>query len=192
MQRHFTVTAFVSAEGATLLHWHAKNRMWLPPGGHIERDEDPLEAVLREAREETGLAVQVLTTVEGFGYGSPRQLPAPATIMVEPIAAAGGEAAHEHLDLIYFTRPVEPGRADVGARLGAAGAPAGWRWVEAEALRADVALPLPLPLPLPGGSLPEGQAEGGARALRVPEVARVPEDVRVLGLAAIARAAESR
>ena len=62
MIRHCTVTAFVCERGATLLHWHASNAMWLPPGGHIEADEDPIEAVHREVLEETGLTVAVLPT----------------------------------------------------------------------------------------------------------------------------------
>jgi 8-oxo-dGTP diphosphatase len=34
-------------------------RRWSLPGGAVEPDETPLEAVMREAREETGLAVRV-------------------------------------------------------------------------------------------------------------------------------------
>ena len=46
--RHFTSTGFVIQDGATLLHWHAKVKAWLPPGGHIMNNEDPVQAVLRE------------------------------------------------------------------------------------------------------------------------------------------------
>ena len=55
MERHFTVSGFVSQAGKTALHWHRLG-LWLPPGGHIEADEDPIQAVLREVQEETGLA----------------------------------------------------------------------------------------------------------------------------------------
>ena len=100
MKRHFTVTAFVSAQGHTLLHWHQKNRMWLPPGGHIEQDEDPHQAVLREAQEETGFPVVVLPTASPYRYPEPEQLPLPATMMVENIPANPSEPAHQHLDLM--------------------------------------------------------------------------------------------
>ena len=171
MKRHFTVTAFVSAEGATLLHWHAKNRMWLPPGGHLEPDEDPLEAALRETMEETGIAVTVLPTSEPFDFALPRQLPAPVTIMVESIPPSAGDPAHEHLDLIYFTRPQSEGRPEVDD----AGPSTRWRWVDAATLQADA------PLSLLDGRMRDGDLS-----------ARVPEDVRVLGLAAIERAAWRR
>lgn len=108
MQRHFTVTGFVSHEGRTALHWH-KFGMWLPAGGHIEPNEDPLQAMLREVREETGLAVEVLPTTAPFAYRQPPQLPAPATIGVYDITNGDGQLPepHQHIDLIYFTRPLE-------------------------------------------------------------------------------------
>ena len=53
--RHFTATGFVVHEGHVVLHWHHKVKAWLPPGGHINENEDPVEAVLREILEETGI-----------------------------------------------------------------------------------------------------------------------------------------
>ena len=55
--RHFVATCYVVDDGATLLHEHEKLGMWLPPGGHVDRDELPHEAALRETYEETGLAL---------------------------------------------------------------------------------------------------------------------------------------
>ncbi len=162
MKRHFTITAFVSAQGHTLLHWHARNRMWLPPGGHLEADEDPLQALHREVDEETGLRVTLLSTGPRFPYDRPSQLPVPATIMVEDIPPAPHEPAHQHLDLVYFTTPQAPGRPDPPRD--------GWSWVSADDLRADRPIP-PTPDATP---------------------VHVPEDVRVLSLAAIDLAAIDR
>lgn len=158
-RRHFTVTAFVSAQGHTLLHWHVKNHMWLPPGGHIEPDEDPVQAALREALEEAGFPVELLLTAQPFPYASPPQLTAPATIMVEDIPATPAEPAHQHVDLIYFTTPA--------SRRLETPPPGAWRWVSLEALREGRGIPL----------------EPGARPIPV------AEDVRALGIAAIERAA---
>ena len=41
-----------------LLGDHRKSGLWLPPGGHVEEDEDPRQAVIREAREELGIAAE--------------------------------------------------------------------------------------------------------------------------------------
>jgi len=57
--RHFTVAVFVVREGKVLLHRHRKLGMWLPPGGHIEEDELPDDAAVREVWEETGVRVEL-------------------------------------------------------------------------------------------------------------------------------------
>jgi 8-oxo-dGTP diphosphatase len=49
--RHFTASGIVLADEQVLLVEHRKLGMWLYPGGHIEPDEDPVQAVLREGAE---------------------------------------------------------------------------------------------------------------------------------------------
>lgn len=132
--RHFTVTTFVSMQGATLLHWHRKVGLWLPPGGHIEPNEDPMQAARREALEETGIVVEIVPTSKQFAYDDPPQLSPPATIMVEPIRSFGGEDAHHHIDMIYFSRPPDLKRP----------APPGesWRWISRQQLEDDAPMTL--------------------------------------------------
>ena len=133
LSRHFTATGFVVHNGRVLLHWHAKVRAWLPPGGHIDENEDPVQAVLREVLEETGLQAEVVPTGRRFALEYPAQLPPPFTIMVEDIHDP--EAGyHQHIDMIYFCRPVGPPGAVKD----------GWMWVGkdqlagGEALKSDV------------------------------------------------------
>ena len=57
MDRHFTATGYVVIDNSILLHFHPKVKMWLPPGGHIELNEDPNQAVIREVYEETSIEV---------------------------------------------------------------------------------------------------------------------------------------
>ena len=135
MQRHFTVTGFLSHDGRTALHWHRLNA-WLPPGGHIEPDEDPIEAVLREILEETGIEAEVLNAEPRFAHASPAQLPPPANIGVYdlPDGDRGLPEAHQHIDLIYFTRPA------VGQPLDLPADGHEWRWVSEAELREATAL----------------------------------------------------
>ncbi len=109
MKRHFTATGFVVDGSRTLLHWHKRLQQWMPPGGHIEPDEDPVQAVLREIEEETGLVTEVMRAREVAPFRYPQQLPPPYTILVEDIPGPG--EPHEHIDLIYFCRLVN-GRVD--------------------------------------------------------------------------------
>src|SRR5688572_8287424 len=55
-----TVAIFVVQNRKVLLILHRKLNKWLPLGGHIELDEDPEIASLREAREESGFEVELI------------------------------------------------------------------------------------------------------------------------------------
>ena len=100
--RHFTVAVFVVREGKVLLHWHRKLGMWLPPGGHIEREELPDEAAVREVFEETGVVVEPVGE-RREDVTDPVQLHRPAGVQLEDIGPG-----HQHIDLIYFARPKGP------------------------------------------------------------------------------------
>ena len=97
--RHFTVAVFVVWEERVLLHHHRKLGMWLPPGGHIEEDELPDDAAVREVFEETGIRVE-LVGEKREDIEDPVQLYRPAGIQLENIGPG-----HQHIDLIYFARP---------------------------------------------------------------------------------------
>ena len=56
-------TTFVVHQDKTLLHLHRSLKMWLPPGGHIDRDELPHIAALREVKEETGLDIEIRSII---------------------------------------------------------------------------------------------------------------------------------
>jgi 8-oxo-dGTP pyrophosphatase MutT (NUDIX family) len=157
MRRHFTVTGFVVEGDATLLHWHRKLQIWLPPGGHIDADEDPVEAVLREALEETGIACDVVPHEAEHRFSNIPQLPSPLSIIVADVGASPGDPAHQHIDMSYALRP----RA--GVPRVAPESDHGFIRVTAEQLRRDEHLPV------------------AACGVDMP----IAEDVRVLGLRAI-------
>ena len=110
MRRHFTATAFVVDGERTLLHWHKRLQQWMPPGGHIEPEEEPVEAVLREVLEETGIAAEIIPSASPLPFDSPRQLPPPYTILLED--SPGPDGPHQHIDLIYFCRPLDAAAVD--------------------------------------------------------------------------------
>ncbi|NQV42404.1 MAG: NUDIX domain-containing protein [Candidatus Marinimicrobia bacterium] len=97
--RHFTATTFVVHQGKTLLHQHKSLKMWLPPGGHIDRDELPHIAAVREVKEETGLDVELVHTAPTIHSENAREIPAPRHLLLENI-----NPFHQHIDMIYFAR----------------------------------------------------------------------------------------
>jgi len=132
MEKHFTVTGFVVHGDKTLILWHPLMQGWAPPGGHIEPNEDPQEAVVREIREETGLDVCPMPAAQTLGIEYPRELPAPVTILLENSFEPGER--HQHVDFIYFCALLgePPALPDDERHL---------TWVGEEQLRRDEPLP---------------------------------------------------
>ncbi len=124
MIRHFTSTGIVVANGSTLVHWHEKVQAWLAPGGHVEPNEDPVQAAIREVKEETCLDVTIMPTSPLPDISNLAQVIPPYTVMVENVYDTKvGE--HQHIDFIYFTRPVN------GSELAV---PDGWHWIDRQSL----------------------------------------------------------
>jgi 8-oxo-dGTP pyrophosphatase MutT (NUDIX family) len=130
MDRHMTVSGFVAHEGRVALHWHRKLGMWLPAGGHIEPNEDPLEAVLREIREEFAVEAEPLPLAPMLAYtGGPRPIQPPFVIL-----DCWPEPDHGHIDHVYLCRLVSgyPGKSyDPENPI---------TWLDAEQLRLGAAL----------------------------------------------------
>ena len=96
----FTVAIFIVHDAKILLIHHRKLDKWLPLGGHIELDEDPEQAALREAKEESGLDVELLGERAPTTEPGTRALITPRFLDIHRISDT-----HEHIGLIYWARP---------------------------------------------------------------------------------------
>lgn len=97
--KHFTATAVVhNARGQVLLVYHHKFDRWMCPGGHVEPDELPDEAALREVLEETGLRVAFLPNGEFHDMTD-----AHASVLRTPFCVLDERVGpdHHHIDLVY-------------------------------------------------------------------------------------------
>ncbi|PIP68882.1 NUDIX hydrolase [Candidatus Nomurabacteria bacterium CG_4_9_14_0_2_um_filter_32_10] len=56
----YCVEVFIVYKNKVLLRMHDKYKIWLSVGGHIELDEDPIQAAIREVKEEVGLDVKII------------------------------------------------------------------------------------------------------------------------------------
>lgn len=124
--KHFVATALIVRNDRILLVHHRKIGLWLPPGGHVEAHEDPVEAMHREVREETGLDVTIVPAADlpVSTDENVRVLPPPHHVQVERIA----EGPHDHIDLVYLCEAlpgIEKGNAES----------LGLRWFTLEDLR---------------------------------------------------------
>jgi 8-oxo-dGTP pyrophosphatase MutT (NUDIX family) len=96
----FTVAIFVVKAGKVLVIHHRKLGKWLPLGGHIELDEEPEQAAVREAKEESGLDVELIGERPPTTSPGTRALIAPRFLDIHRI-----NATHEHIGMIYWARP---------------------------------------------------------------------------------------
>jgi len=102
---HFTATGIVfNPCGEILMIKHKKLGVWLPPGGHVDDNELPHDAALREIFEETGVCANIISASAGVGIGDDKhckELPQPFVILLEDIEKTW---QHNHIDLVYICR----------------------------------------------------------------------------------------
>ncbi len=100
MEKHFCVSVYVFNPDTErfLLVKHKKLGKWIQPGGHIELNEDPEEAAIRETFEETGLWVKLI------GERYPRE-----NDFIRPLALQKNivKPNHIHIDIVYKAIPIK-------------------------------------------------------------------------------------
>lgn len=94
----FTVEVFIVYDNRVLLRKHDKYKKWLSVGGHIELDEDPNQAAIREVKEEVGLDVEIfgqnINSAENY-----KELIPPRFLNRHKI-----NDSHEHVTLVFFAK----------------------------------------------------------------------------------------
>lgn len=98
----FCVEVFIVHKNKVLLRMHDKLGFWLSIGGHIELDEDPVEAAYREVKEEVGLDVKIIGETNGPLHGEApnrnyKYLLPPRYLGRHPV-----NENHEHVVFVYF------------------------------------------------------------------------------------------
>lgn len=121
----WTVAVFIVDGCKVLLRMHEKYGVLLAVGGHIELDEDPLQAAKRECLEEVGLPITVHGEegLRNFEEDQLQELPRPAAMNIHRVSEN-----HQHIDVVYYatcahTNIVPERHEDT------------WEWLTAEALQ---------------------------------------------------------
>ncbi len=98
----FTAEVFIVHKGKVLLRMHDKYKIWLSVGGHIELDEDPNQAAIREVKEEVGLDVKLWDPrTRDRSDGFFRDL-IPPVAMGRHAALHPSSTQHEHVVMVFF------------------------------------------------------------------------------------------
>lgn len=69
MKVHFVVNMVLFKENRILVFRKKKTDSWFIPGGHIEKDETPEQAVIRELKEELNVEGEFIDTQQLFNFG---------------------------------------------------------------------------------------------------------------------------
>ena len=97
----FIVDVLIVYQNKVLIRKHEKYDKWLAVGGHIELDENPDQAAIREVKEEVGLDVELVPS---------RKMPVPSnfekcfTELTPPWYCYVYKIndSHQHVSLVYF------------------------------------------------------------------------------------------
>jgi len=92
--REFLSTVFVVQNGKVLMTWNKKINNWIPIGGHIEPNELPCSSVIREAKEESGLDIELVSPSD---KSKTSNLAQPVHMHLDHI-----KEDHKHINLMYF------------------------------------------------------------------------------------------
>jgi ADP-ribose pyrophosphatase YjhB (NUDIX family) len=108
----FDADTFVVNDSAVLLRMHDKYHIRLPPGGHIELDEEPEQAAVREVKEEVGLDVKLIGQSGHVFQDGEKELMAPRFMNRHKI-----NDTHDHISFVFFatsaTREVTQGETEI-------------------------------------------------------------------------------
>lgn len=121
------VTGYVfNDQRKLLLIHHNKLDKWLPVGGHIEKDETPDAALLREIKEETNLDIDIIGSLEMSTEGNVKEnLARPFHVNVHDVGD------HDHCSFFYACTTTNQEKLKINEEL------RDFRWVGKEELDAD-------------------------------------------------------
>jgi ADP-ribose pyrophosphatase YjhB (NUDIX family) len=113
----FVVDVFIVYGNKVLLRKHDKYKRWLGVGGHIELNEDPNQAAVREVKEEVGLDITLIGKTNTFSNPEDgKELIVPKFMNRHQVIED-----HEHISLIYFAKSdsteIEQGKTEISEEI---------------------------------------------------------------------------
>ena len=127
MKLDLTAAGYIFHDNKLLLIHHTKLNMWLPVGGHIELNESPDNAVLREIEEETCIKARIVDVLPSDVPLKPELARQTAVPFYTNIHSVGD---HEHWCACYLCEcDSDVVQIDKDSR--------GFRWLTKEQIQSD-------------------------------------------------------
>jgi 8-oxo-dGTP diphosphatase len=112
MKTHIVVEGYIFHKNKVLLIHHKKRDMWFGVGGHIEENETPDQALLREIKEEVGITVKILNLGDIPLEGNVKyNLATPFYVNVHSVGD------HDHCCLFYVCKAIHPEKLKINNEL---------------------------------------------------------------------------
>jgi len=112
MKIDLVVTGYIIHENKVLLIHHKSLDLWLAVGGHIDENETPDQALLREIKEEIGIDVEILNVSDLPKVGNVKyNLATPFYVNVHSVGD------HDHCSLYYVCRAINPEQLKINDEL---------------------------------------------------------------------------
>ncbi|MBI5733812.1 MAG: NUDIX domain-containing protein [Candidatus Kerfeldbacteria bacterium] len=101
MKIDLVVTGYIIHENKVLLIHHKKLNLWLAVGGHIDENETPDQALLREIKEEVGIDVEILNV-----SNLPKEANVKYNLATPFYVNVHSVGDHDHCSLFYVCRAI--------------------------------------------------------------------------------------
>ena len=112
MKTDLTVAGYVIFKNKILLIHHRKLNLWLPVGGHIDKNETPDKALIREIKEETNISIKILNKSTIPLEGNVKtNLAIPFHVNVHSVGD------HDHVGFFYLCEAINPEKLKINQEL---------------------------------------------------------------------------
>jgi 8-oxo-dGTP pyrophosphatase MutT (NUDIX family) len=93
--QEFVSTVYVVDKNKVLLTWNRKANNWVPIGGHVDKNQLPCFSVIREAKEESNLDIEIIS----LNKRASDNIDQPVSLHLDHV-----KPDHKHINLTYFAK----------------------------------------------------------------------------------------
>ena len=108
MKTDLVVAGYIFDKNKVLLIHHKKLDLWLPVGGHIQENETPDDALLREIQEEVRIGVEIINNNKfGMEGNVKKNLAIPFNVNLHSVGD------HDHCCFFYACKAIDAGKLKI-------------------------------------------------------------------------------